>query len=144
MKRIIVLLLMATVSATAFAGDDKPISFEKLPDKAQEFIKAHFPDHKVSLVTLDDELFDKTYEVFFTDGSKVEFNHKGEWYEIDCEHSRVPESIIPQAIFAHVDANHPGLHVTEIERDKHNYDVKLSNGLNMKYDLDYNFIRYDD
>lgn len=98
---------------------------------------------EISLATIDKELFDTTYEVFFTNGNKVEFSKNGEWKDIDCEYSRVPESAIPAKIREHIDTKHKGRYVKEIDRDKRDYEIKLDNGIELKFDLKFNLIGYD-
>lgn len=144
MKKMSVLFLVLSVSLTAFAGNDKPISEDKLPAAAREFIAKHFQGSEISLATVDRELRDTTYEVFFTNGNKVEFDRKGQWKDIDCKYSRVPESAVPQEINSHISTSHQGLYVKEIDRDKRDYEVKLSNGLELKFDLSFRLIGYDD
>ena len=144
MKKLFLLLMAMGLSFPAFAGHDKPISTDKLPAKAREFIAAHFDMSKISLTTMDKELFDTTYEVFFTDGNKIEFDRKGEWKDIDCKYSRVPDAAVPQGIKDYIAANHAGRFIKAIDRDKHDYEVKLDNGLELKFDLRFRLIGYDD
>ena len=143
MKKLLLLAMALLVAAPAMAGDDKKIDEERLPAKAREFIGLHFDRAKISLVTMDREMFDTTYEVFFTDGSKVEFDRKGEWKEIDCKYGRVPEGAVPEKILTYINAHHAERYVKEIDRDKNDYDVKLDNGVELKFDLKFNFLRFD-
>lgn len=144
MKKINVLLLVFAVSLTAFAGNDKPIGEDKLPVAAREFITGHFSGVEISLATVDRELLDTTYKVFFTNGNKVEFDKKGKWTEIDCKYSRVPENAVPEEIGRYVSTHHKENYVKEIDRDKRDYEVKLNNGIELKFDLRFRLIGYDD
>ncbi len=51
---------------TASADNNKPIAFEQLPQQAQQFVKTHFADVKVTLSTVESGLIEKTYEMFDT------------------------------------------------------------------------------
>lgn len=144
MKKIFVLLLGAVVTLSAFAGNDKPIDPEKLPSRAREFITRHFPGADISLATVDRELFDTTYELFFTDGNKIEFDKKGQWKEINCKYSRIPDSALPKEIGRYMAAKHPGRYAKEIDRERNGYEVKLDNGLELKFDLRFRLTGYDD
>ena len=144
MKKAIVLFLTLTAVTPLLAGDDKPIQANNLPSAAREFIERHFTTAEISLATIDKELWDTTYEVFFTDGRKIEFDKNGQWKEIDCKYSRVPESAVPGEINRYLAAQHPGRHVREIDRDRRDYEVKLDNGLELKFDLRFQLIGYDD
>lgn len=144
MKRFLItgaLLLLGTVAVKA--GDDKPINVNELPAKAKELIEKHFSNVKVSYAKVDKEIFDTTYEVIFVNGNKVEFAKNGDWKEVNCKYSQVPKGIVPQPIVSYISTNHQNLHVVEIDRDKRNIEVKLNNGLELKFDLSYNLIDID-
>jgi hypothetical protein len=143
--KMLMLVLVASVAAvTARANDDRPISFTALPAKAQAFVGTHFAGIDVSYSQVDRELFGNTYEVFFVNGSKVEFNSDGEWDNVDCLRAEVPAAIIPESIANFVRTNHPGQIIVQIDRDRRSYDIELRNGLEIKFDLRFNVIGYDD
>ena len=135
---------MLLLSLPLLAGDDRPINKERLPDEARTFIGRYFATAEISLATMDKELWDTTYEVFFTDGSKVEFDRNGQWKEIDCKYGRVPDGAVPEEIARFIAANHADRYIKEIDRDKRDYEVKLDNGLELKFDLRFRLIGYDD
>lgn len=147
MKKLTVLLaglaLLAT-SASALAADDRPISVAQLPAASQQFIKTHFAGVEVSYAKVDEEMLSKTYDVVFVNGNKVEFAKDGAWKEVDCKYSEVPAAVVPAQIKAYVTKNHPQAKIVKIDRDKRDYEVKLSNGLELKFDLKFNVIGIDD
>lgn len=143
MKKLLVLFFALTTSFSAFAADDKPISFEQLPNTAQNFITEHFKVADIALATVEREFFDTTYEVFFSDGCKIEFDKKGQWTDIDCKYGRVPDAAVPEAIMNHIQKNHPERYVKEIDRDTRDYEVQLDNGLELKFNLRFQLIGYD-
>lgn len=140
---MILFVCFVAVTAMAYAGNDKPIQTNELPQKAQQFIKQHFKDIDVSYAKMENELFDKNYEVVFVDGSKVEFKKNGEWKEVDCSYAHVPEAIVPKAIQHYVKNKHASQSILKIDRDSRDYEVKLNNGLELKFDLKGNFIGLD-
>ena len=85
MKKLLILAaaVFALGTSTVSADNDRPISVSELPEKAQQFIRQHFPNEKVSFAKMERELFDTTYEVIFTSSSKVEFLKNGDWKEFD-------------------------------------------------------------
>ncbi|MDR1895394.1 MAG: PepSY-like domain-containing protein [Prevotellaceae bacterium] len=143
MKKISLLLVCFAITTAAFADKDKAISVDKLPAGAKQFIETHFAASKVALAKVETDFMDKTYKVVFVDGSKVEFNRKGEWKDVDCKYSQVPSAIIPQKIREYVIANHPDAKIIEIDRDRRDYEIKLHNGLELKFDLKFNLIDID-
>jgi len=143
MKKLIVTLCALSLSYPLLAGDDRPVAMEQLPATAREFVRTHFDGVRVALSTVDRELLDTTYEVFFADGRKVEFDGRGQWKEIDCKHSRVPAGTVPAAILAHIDSNYNGRYVTEISRDRRDYEVQLDGGLELTFDNRFRLIEID-
>ena len=144
MKRIIFLLTcLVVIQTAAFAGKDRMITVDQLPNNAQQFIEKYFANVAVSYAKMDSEIFDTSYEVIFVNGSKVEFDRKGEWTDVDCKFSEVPTGIVPSLIQDYVMAHHKDMKVVEIDRDNKDYEIKLSNKLELKFDLKYNLIGYD-
>ena len=137
------LALMAS-SVSAFAGNDRIITVAELPAASQQFIKAHFAGVEVSYAKVDEEMFDKDYKVVFVNGSKVEFAKDGAWKEVDCKYGEVPAAIVPQQIRDYVAKNFAGRKIVSIDRDKRDWEVKLDNGLDLKFDLQFRLIEIDD
>jgi len=136
-------ILMITTIASAKANTDKPIRFEQLPNISKEFIRKYFNEKDISYAKVDTDFFDKSYEVFFVNGSKVEFDKKGDWEEINCLHNGIPAEIIPVQIMKYIEKNHSNLSIVKIERDSRDYEIKFNNNLEIKFDLKFNVIEYD-
>ena len=143
-KLFLSLVCLVFMSTAAFADRDVVITVEQLPPVSQQLIKKHFADTQVVFATMEAG-FDKSYEVLFANGCKVEFDAKGEWTDVDCMHnSEVPAGIVPPNILAFVTKTHPGIKITDIDKDRRGYDVKLNNQAELVFDLTGNFLRYDD
>lgn len=142
-KLVLVLVSIVALSFTAKASEDKPITVDRMPQKAQQFINAHFGNHQVAMAKMETDFLSKSYDVIFTNGDKVEFDRKGEWTNIDCEYSTVPAEILPAAIKAYVNKNYPNATVKQIEKERNNYDVELSNGWDIKFDKHFRVIELD-
>jgi hypothetical protein len=126
------------------AGNDKPIQVSEMPKAAQLFIKNHFADLSVAMAKVETDFLDKNYDVVFTNGNKVEFDKKGNWTNVDCEHTQVPVAILPEAIRQYVTQNYPDAKVLKIEvTDRKGYDVELSNGFELEFDKRMNVIDVD-
>lgn len=124
--------------------DERPITTDQLPAAAQSFLKEFFSAAKVAFATIDKEIMDTSYDVMFDDGSKVEFNAKGEWKSVDMKGSAVPAGIVPAQIADYVQKNHSGNQIREIDRGSRDYEVKLNNGLEIKFDRRFRVVGYDD
>ena len=132
-------LLILSVSAI-HAGNQKPIPTSQLPAAAQQFIKQHFADRKVALAKVETEFVSKSYEVVFNDGDNIDFDNKGNWEEVDCKSSSVPAAVIPAQIMKYIRENYPDTTVKEIKKDHREYEVKLSNRIELSFDLKFNLI----
>ena len=89
-------------------------------------------------------MFDKDYKVVFVNGSKVEFAKDGQWKEVDCKYGEVPAAVVPQPIRDYVAKNFADRRIVSIDRDKRGWEVKLDNGLDLKFDLQFRLIEIDD
>lgn len=135
MKKLVLLLACMFSIQVAMADHSKAVTFDQLPQKAQTFIKTHFPKEKVSFAKEERDFFDKEYEVLLTKGDKVEFTSKGEWKKVKAHRgSFVPESIVPAPIKQVIAEQYPDAKVREIEKDRLEYEVKLDN----RYELTFN------
>ena len=145
MKKIVFLFIsLFAMNLVAWAGNDKPIQVSDMPKAAQLFIKNHFADLSVAMAKVETDFLDKNYDVVFTNGNKVEFDKKGNWTNVDCEHTQVPVAILPEAIRQYVSKNYSDAKVLKIEvTDRKGYDVELSNGFELEFDKRMNVIDVD-
>lgn len=144
MKRIVnilsLFLTLCLLFSAASCAEAKVVPFSDLPTEAQTFIKTHFAGAKVLQVTKE---FNE-YNVIFADRSKLEFDRSGNWKEIDCKGSAVPEGAIPARIQSYIKANFPSDKVRSIDRNVRGYEVKITSGFELEFDKNCNFIRIDD
>ncbi len=143
-EKIMLALFALTAQTAAFASIDKPVTLEQLPATAQQTIKQSFGGNKIALAKMEYELFGRSYDIIFTNGDKIEFDRKGQWTSVQCKSSQIPSELVPEAIAAYVKNNYPDLIIKSIERDRKNYDVDLSNGLELSFDKTFHLIDIDD
>ncbi len=93
---------------------------------------------------MEKELWDKKYDVVFTNGEKIEFDKNGEWKEIDCKFSAVPDILVPQQIQDHIKKQFPQNKIIQIEKDSKGYEIKLNNKLELKYTPTFQLKEIDD
>ena len=137
MKKLFLSLVVAMlVILPIMADNDKIITREELPEKAQIFLTKHFADVEVLYAKAERDMGVITsYDVVLDGNVKVEFNRSGEWINVDCEHSQVPVEIIPTAIQKYVAEHYPQTKVVKIELTDHKgYDVELDNGFELEFD----------
>ena len=148
MKRMIRILMIAiccmlTCNMAANAGNDKPIAINALPIKAQTLLNNHFNNQKVILATIESGIINKSYDVVLQNGTKLEFDKKGNLTEIDCKQGIVPALLIPQAIKNYLKDNYAGQSVKKIEINKNEYEVELTNGLDLTFNKHFQLIDID-
>ena len=146
MKKIL-LTLIAIFSVgicSAMADNDRVINKSQLPAPAQQFLNEHFAGVDLTYAKEERDIFKHSFEVRLADGTKIEFTSKGEWDEVECRFGEVPAAIVPQAIKEYIDKNYAGAKVLYIEKDRNDYEVKLSNRLELKFDKDFNIYDIDD
>ena len=144
MKKLTLLFAIAFAFQTAvFADNDKPITIDQLPQPAQQFINKHFNGKSVAIAKIESGIIERSYDVIFTNGDKLEFDRKGNWTDIDCKYSEVPAAAVPAQITDYVKKNHAGVKIIKIEREKNRHDVDLSNGWELTFDKKFNVIDID-
>ncbi len=143
LKYMMTALLLILVS-TACTGQDKSITVNELPAPAQEMIKKHFSNEKITIVLKDKDGLRVSYDVMFNNGTKVEFNSKGEWAEIDTKPQAVPQALVPSAITDYAKKNYPDARIVQIEHDKRGYEINLSNGLEIRFNNQFKVTEIDD
>ncbi len=143
-QRMLVIAVCSFISVTAIADNEKPITVNELPQTAQQILKKNFPNMKVALAKVDNEIFDKSYDVIFTDGGKVEFDKKGQWTEVKLKNNFVPMEIIPSQIRDFLKDKYPGEKVVSIERDSNDYELRLSNRFELTFNKQFKLIDIDD
>lgn len=148
MKRMIRILMIAICcmlpcNMAANAGNDKPISVNALPAKVQTLLSQHFNGQKVMLATIESGVVSRSYDVVLQNGTKLEFDKKGNLTEVDCKQDIVPAQLIPQAIRNYLKDNYAGQSVKKIEINKNEYEVELANGLDLTFNKHFQLIDID-
>ncbi len=146
MKRMFLsLALVMGLSLSVMADDIYERDDSSLPQPAKNTLSKHFND-KVSLVKIDKDFgrIDE-YEVILDNGTEVKFDRKGNWKSVETPANKsVPKGLIPEAMGKYVKENHKGAKIVSLEKERSKYEVELSNGMELEFDLSGNFLRYDD
>ena len=148
MKRIMRIVMIAIFCMMSFnivanAGNDKPINVNELPAKAQTLLSKHFKGQKVMLATIESGVVSRSYDVVLRNGTKLEFDKKGNITEIDCKQGIVPSQLIPQPIKNYLKENYRGEAVRKIELNKKEYEVELTNGIDLTFNKHFQLIDID-
>lgn len=153
MKRMFFLVCMFLMVGTTYsmaekntsvemASDGYVVGVQQLPVAAQEVITKCFADREILTILKERG----EYEVIFNNGEKIEFNNKGEWTEVSCHTTQVPDILIPNPIKMRIMADFSNARIVKIDRSSNGkkYEVKLNNGLEVEFDKKFNVKKVDD
>jgi len=141
LKRIFSFIITLALTVPALA-DGRIIPESQLPDAAKEFIAKYFESYKV----LQAEIDDYEYEVLLNGGVELEFDINGQWRKVDCEHSEkpVPAALIPAKITEYLKGSFPDSKVSSIKKTAYNTEIELDGHLELIFDTEGKFLRFDD
>lgn len=146
LKRLMIAVIaLAGITASASARNGYSRDVNDLPKAAQTVIADNFKA-KVSMIKIEKSLGRVSeYEVILTDGTEISFDRNGNWESIEVKaDGAVPSKFILEPIAKFIKDNQHGKKIIGIERERNGYDVELANGVDMKFDKNGNFLRYDD
>jgi len=144
-------ILSTLLILTSCSNDDNSntnevvIEANALPEMARNFITTHFPDATYRRIEKQNIADDdgSIYDVYLSNGFEIDFDINGNWTDIDGGQTVIPTAIIPEPITNYVIANYPSLFITTIEIETTGYDVELSNGLDLVFNPQGEFVRID-
>ena len=144
-KIIFTLVALIGVSAAASARDTYSRDVNDLPKAAQTTLANNFKA-KVNVIKIDKDFGRVSeYEVVLTDGTEVTFDRQGNWDSVEVGlKGTIPSAFIPKAISDYVKKVQPGQKIVGIDKEHSGYDVELSNGVEMKFNKQGEFVKYDD
>ena len=117
---------------------------QALPVAVTTFLNKYFPGTSVVGIDTDSEYGGLEYDVYLNDGTEVDFDRNNQWESVDCKVKAVPAAIVPAAIASYVKANYQSLPITKISNKRYGYDVEVSNGLELKFNANGQFVGIDD
>ncbi len=141
MKKIIsTFFALCAISMIAWAAD---VSLRQLPQQAQEFIGKYFAKDQIKKIRAHHHRTGQSYNVLFTDGSKVNFDSHGHWTKIKLRGDSIPVEIIPEYITTYVWDAYPDVMIMSIEQEGTAHEVELSDGTELTFDPKGNVVKID-
>ena len=129
-----VAVAVAAVAIAVNIESEKPVALGTIPDGVKDFLEEHYAGEQPALAIRKFEELKTEYELTFIDGTKLEFDSKGEWKEVKSHVRTVPEALVPPMIREYLDRNFPGVAVMEISRDRKEVETGLSNRVELTFD----------
>ena len=105
---------------------------QTLPEAVTTFLQKYFPGATVSRV------------VMLSDGTEVDFDSSNQWESIDSHTKAVPAALVPSSVASYVKGNYASLFIVKIDKKRTGYEIELSNGMELKFDGNGNFMGIDD
>jgi len=120
------------------------IGLDELPGSGAAFLSDHFGDATVGNIKKERDSKGTDYTAYLGNGIKVKFDGNGDWKEVEAPRGRtIPTTFIPHQIVAYVTETYPNLGINGIEKEKYGFEVELTNGLDLEFDMDGVFLRTD-
>lgn len=141
MKKIVfaivaMLVLVGTVNAQT---KKRTIDPENLPKVVNELIQKHWPSCAIDNAYIKG----KEYEALLTDGTIIQFDSKGVWKEMKCTDG-LPVTLVPVYITRYIVDRYPKQLIIDCEKLKGGYEVMITNGLKIQFDLRGNVTHVDE
>lgn len=138
MKRFISVMMLAIAASVAglmFAGT--PVKQTELPKAAKTFLAKYFPGDEIKKAEKEQGRRGMEYEVDLRSGTEIDFRDNGEWKGIKAANGKsVPTALVPAAISKYVAGNYRGQRIVKVSRKRGGYEIKLSNGTELKLTAD--------
>ncbi|MEN4762570.1 PepSY-like domain-containing protein [Chryseobacterium sp. C39-AII1] len=144
-KITIILAVVLILITGCVYGQDRAISPNQLPKTAKTFLFTNFKGIKVGSAIEDREIYGvDEYKVYLANGTKIEFDSRGNWKEVDGKHQKLPYGFIPTKIRNYVAKSFPNTYIIKMEKERWSYQAELSNGIELEFDREGNFTKIDD
>jgi hypothetical protein len=157
MKKLLFSMMIFVLGILTTSAQVRMIRGSEVPGEMRDFISAHYRKYLVSRDVMYFVEYKngkvEGYEVRFTNGTELEFDINRKLKAIECEGSDyIPRIILPAGIKYYLDHNYTKefkvvkYEVETISKKNHRFNVKLNNGIDMKFDNKQRLINieYDD
>lgn len=123
------------------------ISANNLPVNAQKFVTQNFGNIEFLNAIKEVDRNITTYNIQLVDGTKLDFTDNGDWTEVKNGLGKaIPTNFFPENIQKYLQTKYPKIDAKSIEIDTKDKEIKvelLQNNIDLKFDLNGNFIKID-
>lgn len=142
MLSIMAIAIAALVTLVSCEKEDVMIPAAELPSEVHSFLNNHFNGIEVRSVIKDYDNSTYEFELYLANGTRIEMSRRGEWRNVENYQIGIPTTIVPAKILDYVEINHPDLLIIGIERERQ-IEVKLKSGIELVFNLNEEFVRFD-
>ena len=137
-KMLAFLPLLLGIYLFTSCDDEKKIEFKSLPNAAQNFMETYFSDVEIASIIREKDDGTNEYQVKLSDGTELEFDQKGEWINIECFFSSLPEGILPDSVPEKVEELHPGGYINGVDKELGGYVVEITAADGIDWEMRFN------
>lgn len=141
MKKNVLLFILPLLFLGA-CKKEKDVAVNDLPATSNTFISHHFSGLTITKVIKEIDNLKVTYDVYLSDGTKLEFDSDGTIRDMESK-TALPEATLPATLVGYVAEHYQGQTIIEWEKSSSKQEIKLSNGIELEFDLNGNFLRVD-
>lgn len=127
--------------------NESVISANNLPVNAQNFVSKNFGNMEFVHAIKEVDRNITTYNIQLKDGTKIEFTDNGDWIEVKNGLGKaIPNKFFPENIKKYLQTKYPKVDAKSIDMDTKDKEIKvelLQNNVDLKFDLNGNFIKID-
>jgi|SRR5690606_18568356 len=136
------LLLIFVFSGIVIKAQEKTSIDEwELPRSAREFVAMNFPEQKINQANRIVDKNTKEFEVQLNNLTEIEFDHLGYWSEVNGNSNTIPTEFIPRKIMDYITSKFKSERIIKIEKSAKKYEVKLTQGFEIEFDLKGKFLK---
>lgn len=144
MKKLILIIVSLAAFMSVVRAEDKPVTFNQLPESARNFIDSNYQSVKLVLATKDDDFIRPEFHVVLENGVALQFDNDGRLEKIASRSGDILAAVIPKQITDIVKSHYPDAYIVEYEVDRKTYEVKLSNRIEITFDSSFRLVEIDD
>lgn len=135
LSTFMLLLFLSSASAqTAINVNDH------VPSQLQNYVKQHFPENTIVKYKMEVSQRKVEYEIKLEEKTELDFNQDFQLIEGDSKLG-LPLSVLPKKIVDYISENQPNVAVKEWETKSYGQKAELTNGVDLYFDKDGNFVR---
>ena len=144
--KVLSLALLFAISVPAVSNAERvPMPVDKMPSQVQTFLNDYYPGAKVQkswAKMMRPTTEPMWYRVNLDNGTKLWFDLTGNWYQVNAKKSTTPVSIdlLPNIARKVISEKYPNATITSVKFKKDQYKVKLSDGMQLKFDKTYSLV----
>lgn len=144
LQRMLLVVSGILLIGMAAVAKDVKVNYSQLPHPVKYFLAKHFAGNRIQSITIDMDDATPEYEVTLQNGTEIDISPEGIWSEVSNDNDAILVTMLPETVQIFVQANHPNDKVVKAEQDNRGYEVELSNGMELIFDTNGEYVALAD